>query len=370
MRRLGNWLGNDISVSFLFFGMALVMSGLGPVPAGMAQSTGLAESLSVSGDSISRAFDADDRRCTLSDQLNHNWITGKDNGDDLCSPGPDGVFSHRERLECELGRLLDESTFNDARSGATMLRDFFSQAAAIRRNLTPALPLHYISVLQGHNDACTSTRNREVADCGSADKDPNNYCRTTPAAFERELRRGMDELIQIPNSRILVSALARISLLCNSGDKRNCILGLRCSQFWRLTVATCASLTSDCSDQRKIDMYNTTVAYNAVLNRLSAEYEAIPEGGLSPTGARKAADVQVRYVEGSFYFKYNEDAISCCDCFHPNLAGQATIAQGLWEGMQCADDSPCCLDTGDALADATCESIDTTTTYTGGFWAR
>jgi cysteine-rich repeat protein len=230
----------------------------------------------------------------------------------------------------------------------------------------------------GHNDACTNTLTKTGNGC-SGDRNPNNYCRTTNAAFEREFREGMDQLIQIPNSRIAVLATVRVSELCNFQSKDGCgpTLGLNCSSIWGTagfledvfgTGGVCASLTSDCSSQRRIDMYQTLVGYNAILEAVTAEYAAIPAGGTSATGAVKAADVHLRYGDGSFYYKLSSSDLSCCDCFHPADSGQAKLAEFAWNGMQCSPSNPCCADTGVPLTDARCDVNDTTTFYEGGFW--
>ena len=163
----------------------------------------LADSVSVSGDSISRAFDANTSSCTYSDQVSRNWATGDDHGSSFCSAGGDGTFSHAERLECNKGG--DVTIFNDAMSGATMLGDFATQATNIKQHLSSAPSPRYVLVFMGHNDACTGTVDKTGNSCGG-DRDPNNYCRTTNAAFEREFRRGMNQLIQISSARILVLA--------------------------------------------------------------------------------------------------------------------------------------------------------------------
>jgi hypothetical protein len=245
----------------------------------------LAESMSVSGDSISRAYDANTGSCNYGDNVSRNWATGDDHGGSFCSSGGT-TFSHAERLECAKGG--DVTIFNDAASGADMLSDFYNQAQSIKLNLSSSPAPRYVAVFQGHNDICTNTTSRTGNGC-SGDDDPNNYCRTTNVAFEREFRRGMDQLIQIPSARIGVSALARVSELCNFGSKSGCGLGAfgDCELVWSL-VDICASLTVDCSDQRRIDAYNTAVGYNEILERVTVEYAAIPVGGLSLTGAVKA----------------------------------------------------------------------------------
>ncbi len=332
----------------------------------------LAESIDAIGDSITRGFNANS--CSYGDQVGFNWATGDNHGTGYCSSGSDSTFSHAERLECaKPGEIIN---LNDAESGATMRGDFAAQSAAARTNLSGAAAPRYVTVFMGHNDACSNTEDKTGNACGG-DQDPNNYCRTTNAAFERELREGMDQLIQIPSSRILVSALVRVSELCNFGSKNSCGLGFgtNCSFFWQnLTTifgagGVCHSLTADCSSARRIDMYNTTVAYNAILEAVATEYAAIPAGGTSATGAVKSTDVGIRYVEAPFHYKFASGDISCCDCFHPGVTGQTKLAEGTYQGVQCSAASPCCAPSADPLTNASCSVADETSVYPGGFWA-
>ncbi|MEB2286071.1 MAG: hypothetical protein B6D46_03750 [Polyangiaceae bacterium UTPRO1] len=332
----------------------------------------LADTIDATGDSITRGFNADS--CTYGDQVPRNWATGDDHGTSYCSSGGDATFSHAERLECaKPGQIVN---LNDGESGATMRGDFRAQATAARVNLLAQPGPRYVTVLMGHNDACTNTENKTGSGCGG-DQDPNNYCRTTTAAFERELRGGLDQLIQVPQARILVSALVRISELCNFSSKASCGLGFgtSCSFFWQsLTTVfgaggVCHSLTADCSSARRIDMYETTVAYNAILQAVTAEYAALPAGEASATGAVKAADVGLRYVEAPFHYKFSSGDISCCDCFHPAAAGQAKLAEGTYAGIQCSAANPCCAAATDPLVNASCAATDETSFYPGGFWS-
>jgi cysteine-rich repeat protein len=332
---------------------------------GTAAAAPLAESISVSGDSISRGFDANTGSCNYADNVTRNWATGEDHGSNFCSAGGT-TFSHAERLECAKGGPV--VNYNDAASGADMLNDFFDQASAIRSNLASSTGPRYVPVFMGHNDICTNTTSRTGNSCGG-DEDPDNYCRTTNVAFEREFRRGMDQLIQIPNVRIGVSALARVSELCNFGSKGGCGLTSfgNCTTIWGL-FPICQSLTDDCSNQRRVDAYETAVGYNEILERVTNEYIAIPTGGVSATGAVKATDVAIRYAAGAFAYKFSSGDVSCCDCFHPSDQGQARIAQFGWDGLQCSASAPCCVTTGDPLIDARCDVVDTTTFYPSGFW--
>jgi hypothetical protein len=102
---------------------------------------------------------------------------------------------------------------------------------------------------------------------------------------------------------------------------------------------------------------------------VSDEYAAIPAGGMSATGAVKASDVGVRFVESPFHYQFKESDVSCCDCFHPTTSGQRVLAEALWTGAQCSAATPCCAPSSDPLVNASCSSTDTTSFYPGGFWA-
>jgi len=371
-----------------------------------ARGQGLVESAGASGDSVTRGFNARALDCTYDDQPTRSWATGDTHEMDFCDSGGEGLFSHAERLECAKG--ADIQIFNDAETGARM-RAFFAQASTIRTRFASAPGPHYVAVLLGHNDACTNVLDRGGNSCGDADGDPNNYCRSTPAAYEREFRRGLDELIQIPSTRIAVLALLRISQLCNFRDKEVCgepfdpfgagaspaqspagvraaqdggttagLIDLDCGDLWEASGfledvfgegGICASLTSDCSEQRRIDMYETLVGYNEVLERVSAEYAGLPAGSASATGAVKAEDVALRFIAAPFHSRGDENDLSCCDCFHPSTVGQQKLSDYSWHGLTCSDTTPCCAVSDDAGANARCDELDTTSVYPGGFWA-
>lgn len=328
----------------------------------------LAESATVCGDSISRGFNANETLCTYSDQTSRVWATGRDHGSSFCSAGRDGTFTHAERLECAKRGTI--RIFNDAANGADMRSDFYQQAVLAKRNLASSLPPRYVAVFMGHNDACTNVTQKTGNTCGG-DRDPDNYCRTTNAAFERELRRGLDELIQVPNARIQVLATARVSELCNFEGMRGCGLsfGLPCRTVWDLPfVRLCQSLTEDCSNQRRIDMYETLRGYNEILERVTEEYARIPTAGRSATGAVKAPDVALRYSVAPFQYRFRRGDVSCCDCFHPSDQAHALLAEAGWNGLACSAETPCCAETGDPLVDARCDVEDTESFYPAGFW--
>jgi hypothetical protein len=335
-----------------------------------------AGSIAVSGDSISRGFNTG--ICDFGDHPERTWATGDDHGTNLCDGGPTGTFSHAERLECSAGATVP--AFNVAISGDSVVAGIFNpsgmgfagQAGEIRSDLAGAPALRYVTVFLGHNDADTNVLDKTGNTCEAptADRDPDNYCRATDTAFEREFRRGLDELIQIPGSRILILGLLRFSQICNFGTMALCGSGgaTTCTEYWPSFPAF-QSLLHDCSAQRRIDAYQTLAGYDVIIAQVTAEYAAIPPGGTSANGAVKAADVQLMHTDAPSHLKLTAGDLSCCDCVHPSDQLQEKLADIAWRGLQCSAAMPCCADTGDPLDDATCATDDTTTFYGSGFFS-
>src|SRR5262249_40761638 len=91
-----------------------VILGVTVALAAPARAASLAESMSASGDSITRAYDANTGSCNYGDNVSRNWATGDTHGSSFCSAGGEGTFSHAERLECAKGGNI--TIFNDAAS--------------------------------------------------------------------------------------------------------------------------------------------------------------------------------------------------------------------------------------------------------------
>jgi hypothetical protein len=345
--------------------------------------------MDVSGDSISKAFNGKGSfPCPNHDQEQYNWATSDTNGLNFCTAGPDGVYSQAERIECLRGAVINRAVPNHAESGAQMLLDFVNQAGAIHQYLSSQPAPRYVPVLLGHNDVCAGKVPKFLPGCEhGSDQDPNNHCRTRPDAFERELRKGLDILITIPETRIGVAAMVRVSELCNHGNKQNCQAFLKCSKVWKAAAYTgwifgadngiCGSLTLDCSPQRLIDTYLTARAYRDVAERVTGEYAAIPPGGTSPVvtiagqtvgGATKADGVVVAYSDAAWRVRFPAALLNCCDCFHPSPLGQTVGAATLLQGLTCTAQTPCCRDTGDTLDEALCTTAETSGTFYPGFF--
>jgi len=350
---------------------------------------GTIATMDVSGDSISKAFNGKGSfPCPNHDQEQYNWATSDTNGSSFCTAGPEGVYSQAERIECARGAVINRAVPNHAKSGAQMLLDFVNQASAIQQYLSSQPAPRYVPVLLGHNDVCAGKVPKYQASCEhGADQDPNNHCRTTPEAFERELRKGLDILITVPDTRIGLAAMVRVSELCNHGSKQNCQAFLPCKKVWKAAAYTgwifgadngiCGSLTLDCSPQRLIDTYLTARAFRDVTARVAAEYAAVPPGGTSPVvtvggqtvgGAVKADGVIVVFSDASWRVRFPAALLNCCDCFHPSPLGQTVGAATLLQGLTCTPQTPCCKDTGDALDEALCTTPDTSGTFYPGFF--
>ncbi len=335
------------------------------------------QAIDIAGDSISKGFNAGSQfPCTNGDQEQYNWMTSDTHGTNLCGRGPENVFSFVERLECEFGSSIFAANPNRAASGARMLSDFVGQANGIRTYLNSQPIPRLAAVFLGHNDGCSTTLTKTNASCPTADQDPNNYCRTRNDSFEREFRKGLDVLITVANTRVGVASPVRVSQLCNFGSKANCQLFGNCSLLWA-TANICGSLTTDCSNTRVIDAYNTMKAYREVLKRVTADYSAIPDGGNSPVvmiggemvgGATKAVGNHLVYSDAPWFYKFSADQISCCDCFHPSALGQDTLARFAKDGLSCSKTAPCCRETGDPLTDAKCLTTERKRVYYRGIF--
>jgi hypothetical protein len=280
----------------------------------------------------------------------------------VCGVGSENVFSVFERMECSTGAQLFATPVNHAESGATLVDDLVPQATNVKSYLQTAQSQRLAVVFLGHNDNCSGSITKTNTSCSSPDLDPANYCKTRPDAFERELRKGLDILITIGNTRVGVMSPVRVSQLCNHGSKTNCQAIGTCSLLWAF-ANICGSLTRDCSNQRVIDAYNTLRGYRDIIAAVSAEYEAIPVGQGSPRvmvggqtvgGAVKAAGTEVLHSDAAWFYRFNANQLSCCDCFHPSAAGQDTLGRLAFSGLTCSRLNPCCRDTGDPLSDGKC----------------
>jgi lysophospholipase L1-like esterase len=336
-------------------------------------------SMDAIGDSISKGFNAvsEGEVCPESEVESRNWSTGDTHGGDFCSDGGEGVFSQVERLECVQSKQIVRAEPNAAISGARMLTEFADESRAAAAFLVGQPEPRYVTILIGHNDVCDGTIDAVQSTCPhGGDEDPQNHCRTTPAAFERELRRGLDTLVGVPSLRIGIAAPVRVSLLCTHAGKALCIPGGACRDLWNAAIATnvpdergiCGSLTADCSDERVAAAYQMTKAYRDILATVAAEYTAVPQNAKTANGATKAPGVEIVFSDAAWRTHIDENDISCCDCFHPSVQGQDRLARGLLEGISCGNTDVCCADTSNPVSDGRCLQEDRSGAFVGGFF--
>ena len=335
------------------------------------------QAVDITGDSISKGFNAGNAfPCSNGDQENYNWLTSDTHGSAFCTSGSEGVYSIFEQMECDAGANLIAPLPNHAASGATLVANFVSQAGNVSTYLSVQPATRLAVVFLGHNDSCSGTITKANASCSSNDLDPANYCKTQPDAFERELRKGLDVLMSIGQTRIGVVSPIRVSQLCNFGSKANCQFAGSCQFLWG-NVNICGSLTRDCSATRIMDTYTTMKSYHDILKSVTEEYAAIRNGGRSPVvmvggqivgGGIKAFGTVFVYSDVPWFYRFSSAQISCCDCFHPSALGQDTLARLLRNGLACTRANPCCRDTGDTLADGKCSTLNYRQTYYSGLF--
>jgi hypothetical protein len=346
-------------------------------------------SMDACGDSITTGFNAQSSfPCPNADQEQYNYATSDTSGGDACAPGPEGVFSHAERIKCLRGASIVSASPNSAESGARMLDDFVGQANSVYARLTAQPAPRYVPVLLGQNDVCGGLLFKFHLSCPrGSDQDRNDYCRTTPGAFERELRRGLDVLMSIPDTHVGVASLVRVSQLCNHAGKRNCQTFTSCGDLWRTAAfaglffgqrsGICGSMTSSCADGRIADAYRSAKIYRDILMRVTHEYAAIPPGdpsrivvvgGQTVGGGFKADAVTIAYSDVPWRYRFTSGELSCCDCYHPSVAGQNATSAFLFNGLRCTPERPCCADTGDAVADGKCTAAITDGRYLPGLF--
>lgn len=346
------------------------------------------QAIDVSGDSISKGFNARSSfPCSNGDQEQYNWLTSDTHGAAFCGSGSENVYSVLERVECDLSANIFAPAANHAASGAQMLTDFLNQANDIKTYLSAQNSPRLAAVFLGHNDVCSGKPTKTNASCANSDQDPNNHCRTKPASFEREFRKGLEVLMTVPNTRIGVASPVRASQLCNFASKSNCQFGGTCQFLWQTATTfggvfgsgngICGSLTQDCSPTRISDSYTALKEIRDILKRVTAEYAAIPDGGASQIimiggqtvgGATKAAGTNFLYSDAPWFYRFSSEQLSCCDCFHPSALGQDTLGKMMKNGLGCSRTNPCCKDTGDPLADGKCEKTQVKRTFYSGLF--
>ncbi len=359
-------------------------------------------SIDAAGDSVSVGVDADENQCTYVANPPFSWLTPPKGivYEHSCNPNQtESVFNVVERVNCSRSAAdpVIISMDNHAVSGSTMIGNFYNQTVAIKASFAslPQTEQRLVIVLMGHNDYCSGKITQKywpfwpfTQSCSnlpnSADRDPELHCSAYPGSFEREFRRGLDQLVQIPNIKIAVISPGRLTQLCNLQTKLH-KSGIACAAFWAAADLIgrdiCIPLTGttwtdiQCSDGRVSRAYTRLADYRASLFTAAQAYNAIQVGGLTPVftykgssagGAVKANGVVITNSDILWKSRTVSSMVSSCDCFHPSAKGQSLIANVAVNGFQCGSDpsTECCADDNDAsqpLASGYCRLRDTHT---------
>ncbi|MGW4028145.1 SGNH/GDSL hydrolase family protein [Streptomyces sp. NPDC004838] len=241
------------------------------------------DSIAAVGDSITRGFDT----CVLlSDCPEASWATGTD----------EKVRSLALRLLGEPAALA-ERAWNYARTGAEVadLPAQMTKAAAREPEL--------VTVMVGANDACADSTDLMT---------PVEDFRESFTGAMRELRR------TAPKAQVYVSSVPDLKQLWSTG--RDNPLS---RQIWKLGI--CATMLNDAEDlsataQARRDLVHERVmAYNAVLKDVCGK------------------DPRCRHDGGAvFDYRFDADALSRWDWFHPSKAGQGRLAEIAYRNVTAA----------------------------------
>ncbi len=242
-------------------------------PAGAAPT--IPSSMSSVGDSITRAFNA----CGFyADCPPRSWSTG--------DHGP--VNSHYLRIRSKNPAITGRN-YNDARSGARM-RELNAQVTTAGDR-----GVDYVTVLMGANDACTSSETTM----------------TSVSTFRSQLDTALSTLkAKVPNAAVFISSIPDIKRLWYIGHH-----DLRAVSAWngyKICQSMLANPTSHsvADEARRDRVRQRVIDFNTQLSMACAAY-----------GANCKYD-----GNATFNYQFVLSQVSPWDYFHPNEAGQRTLA--------------------------------------------
>ena len=165
--------------------------------------------------------------CRFTDTPEYNFSTNTTNNT---------TFSIAERAIAFKGSGV--ATANFGSDGARMSSGDDQALEAKAWLLNQATP-RLITVFLGHNDICSGEKDKILPSCSSANRDPNNYCRTLTSAYEQQMRQMVDVLVTIPDSQIAIIHPIRVSQLCNFKEEK--VIG-----SWVIVAGTCGRRLTPC----------------------------------------------------------------------------------------------------------------------------
>ncbi|MGW5022878.1 GDSL-type esterase/lipase family protein [Streptomyces cacaoi] len=256
-------------------------------------------SVAAVGDSITRGFDA----CSLlSDCTKVSWATGTDaTVESLAARLADGPAGGDAKDSKDSKDGKGEKNGGDGKDGegdggdgnfATSGAVMADLPAQMRKAARSAPDL--VTVMIGANDACR----------------PSVQQMTSVEEFRAGFQEAMRTLRAAqPRTQVYVSSVPDLKRLWEQG--RDNPIGRR---VWGLGI--CQSMLKDpqavdgAAQQRRQQVQDRVVAYNSVLKQECAK------------------DLRCRYDNGAvFRYRFTEDELSRWDWFHPNKAGQRSLAE-------------------------------------------
>lgn len=253
---------------------AAMLASATPAHAGPA----LPNSMASTGDSITRAYDSTWWGCFLTDCPQNSWSTGT----------ASSVNSQYLRIKAQ-NAAITGNNFNDAKTGAKMadLAGQLSTAGSTQH-------VGYVTILMGANDVCTSSTSTM----------------TSTADFQSQFSSALSGFIAAdPGGLVYVSSLPNVVTLYNALQNNSSALSA-----WRNFNICQSALPPGGTDASRQLVHQREVAFNGILQSVCGQY---PGNCLYDGGAGFAAT-------------YSASCISTIDYFHPNVTGEAFIAQLTW----------------------------------------
>ena len=214
------------------------------------------------------------------------------------------VESHAFRLSQIQNLRKQLPTFNASVTGAESENVLADQVARMnewsKKNIKKEFP-DYVTLMIGPNDACADT----VAEMVSTEK------------FYSNVSRSIDELLaRSPDTKIVVGSIPNIETLRNVAKDSRVYWGFSCEKLWE-KANLCPTLTTLSDPYERAIVTARIKDYNNAL-------EEIVESHREEFGDR------IRFAPKTFKEEFTANDLSI-DCFHPNQAGQARIANATWD---------------------------------------
>jgi lysophospholipase L1-like esterase len=235
----------------------------------------LPNSIAAIGDSISQAYDV---CCSYGNHPANSWTTGYSS--------TDGVNSHYERL-LAANSGISGHYYDDAVSGAKVADTGTQASNAVAQGA------QYVTILIGANDVCTSSISTM----------------TPTATFKSQFQSTMSTLESgLPGASIFVSSIPNIyqlwSVLHTNGS----------AQFVWAAAQICQSmLNRNNTEAQRQQVLQQEEADNSALQQVCQQYANCLWDNLA-----------------TFNTAFAASQVSTLDYFHPNLSGQAALANGTW----------------------------------------